>query len=646
MWNAKVLCKMSLLAGMLIQATGVCLASPQNPNTNFLTGKYGLMIAYSDSAHTQDNGGINITQWNANVNSFNVPNFVAQVQSTGAAFVVIYLGQNNGYFLGPNSTYESAAKVGSGNRVSSRDLVTEIATALRAVGIKTMLYLPSGAPKNDTPAANAMGFTSANSTSGDWLINTTNAGVWSSIIKDWATRYGTLISGWWFDGYYDVSGLKDNTEAQMYANAAFAGNPNAVFTFDPWEGVLANNLAVPTEDFTAGDASQYSAPSSRWYNNNSNLEQWNSTFSVNGFSSWGLDIDNSQTVGLGTANSTSELVGYLQNVVAGGGSSMMDAKVDWTGFFAPQVYNQLLAVNAALNAPPNAGLVAGQSYVLSANSGGMALTQSSSGTVIQTPLTYSTAQEWTLLPGTVAGKYELKNVSSGLALNISDASTSSGGQAITWPYQNGSGTNDQWQLNSVGGISYQIVNVNSGLTLSMPSGSTTSNQQADQEAYSSSNLYQQFTLTPVPGTLVAGQTYEITVGHNGDAITANSTSQGAPVVQQPWTGTSSQLWKVLNSNTSGYYEIQNVASGLALNISGASTSNDGPAILWPYQNGSGTNDQWQIQPTGSGNLFQVINHNSGLSLEMPGANLTNGTQFDQWDYNANNAHQHFTFTAR
>jgi hypothetical protein len=69
------------------------------------------------------------------------------------------------------------------------------------------------------------------------------------------------------------------------------------------------------------------------------------------------------------------------------------------------------------------------------------------------------------------------------------------------------------------------------------------------------------------------------------------------------------------------------------------------AIVWPYQNGSGVNDQWSMNVV-SGAAYQLVNEYSGLTLEMPNANPAAGTQFDQWQATPPGSHQLFTLTPR
>lgn len=83
-----------------------------------------------------------------------------------------------------------------------------------------------------------------------------------------------------------------------------------------------------------------------------------------------------------------------------------------------------------------------------------------------------------------------------------------------------------------------------------------------------------------------------------------------------------------------YYKIVNRNSGEVLDISGASTSNGGLAIQWPYSGGA--NQQWQEVSVNGG--YELVNRNSGLLLDEPNFSKTTGTQLDQWS-NTNGSNQ-------
>lgn len=76
-----------------------------------------------------------------------------------------------------------------------------------------------------------------------------------------------------------------------------------------------------------------------------------------------------------------------------------------------------------------------------------------------------------------------------------------------------------------------------------------------------------------------------------------------------------------------YYSIINVNSGMALDVSGSSTS--AGALIVQTTVSSATSQQWQLLSAGSGYVY-LVNRNSGLVLDVPGSSTTQGTQLDQW----------------
>ncbi len=120
--------------------------------------------------------------------------------------------------------------------------------------------------------------------------------------------------------------------------------------------------------------------------------------------------------------------------------------------------------------------------------------------------------------------------------------------------------------------------------------------------------------------------FEIQSVASGQAldVSGSSTANGAAIVQWPFGGGSNQLWNFIPTS-GGYYQIKNMDSGLDLNVTGGSTA-DGVAIVqWPF--GSGGNDQWlPVRNADGSSMFR--NRNSGLLLDDPGG-ATQGGPLDQ-----------------
>jgi hypothetical protein len=80
---------------------------------------------------------------------------------------------------------------------------------------------------------------------------------WQQVIREWSMRWGTKVSGWWFDGCYWPNTMYRGDEPNFttFAAAARAGNPAAVLAFNP--GVIYRIISItPHEDFTAGEIDQ------------------------------------------------------------------------------------------------------------------------------------------------------------------------------------------------------------------------------------------------------------------------------------------------------------------------------------------------------------------------------------------------------
>jgi chitinase len=137
--------------------------------------------------------------------------------------------------------------------------------------------------------------------------------------------------------------------------------------------------------------------------------------------------------------------------------------------------------------------------------------------------------------------YKIVNQNSGLALDVTNQSTSNGAVVQQWDYVGGA--NQQWQLISVGGGYDEIVNRNSGLALD---------------------------------------------------VTNQSTSNGAVIQQWAYTGNggANQKWQVVDVG-SGYDKIVNQNSSKVLDVTNHSTSNGAVIQQWDYVGGS--NQQWSLQ---------------------------------------------------
>jgi len=82
--------------------------------------------------------------------------------------------------------------------------------------------------------------------------------IWEEIIREWSTRWGKKVSGWWIDGCYFPDEMYRHPEApnfKSFAEAMRSGNPDAIVAFNP--GVFTPiQTTTDHEDFTAGEIAE------------------------------------------------------------------------------------------------------------------------------------------------------------------------------------------------------------------------------------------------------------------------------------------------------------------------------------------------------------------------------------------------------
>jgi hypothetical protein len=210
---------------------------------------WGVMTHYlADWQARVHNLQMNVDTWNKLVDGFNVEGMAQRLQGAGAGHYQISIGQNSGYYLAPNPTYDSLVGENPG-KCSLRDLVAELSEPLHKRDIKLMVYLPSGAPSQDKTACARLGWKRGPYPNKDFQNK------WETVIADWSRRWGAKVTGWWFDGCYWPNTMYRSLEPPnffTFAAAARAGNSESALAFNP--GVITRMIGIsPDQDFMAGE---------------------------------------------------------------------------------------------------------------------------------------------------------------------------------------------------------------------------------------------------------------------------------------------------------------------------------------------------------------------------------------------------------
>ena len=242
-----------------MQADGVSDAIPVSQRPSPGSGRaawmqdsrycWGIMTHYLADWQARDHKlQMNVDLWNKLIDGFDVESMASRLESVGAGHYQISIGQNSGYYLSPNTTYDRITGIRP-SKCSHRDLVADFYEPLRRRDIKLMVYLPSGAPAGDGAAVAALEWSNGPHPNKAFQFK------WQQVVEEWSRRWGSKVSGWWFDGCYFPNMMYRSIAPpnfSTFASAARAGNPDSCVAFNP--GVVYRILSVsPEEDFTAGE---------------------------------------------------------------------------------------------------------------------------------------------------------------------------------------------------------------------------------------------------------------------------------------------------------------------------------------------------------------------------------------------------------
>ncbi|MGW8888632.1 glycosyl hydrolase family 95 catalytic domain-containing protein [Streptomyces sp. NPDC055749] len=140
-------------------------------------------------------------------------------------------------------------------------------------------------------------------------------------------------------------------------------------------------------------------------------------------------------------------------------------------------------------------------------------------------------------------------------------------------------------------------------------------------------------------SLTAGVRTQITVGMltgtyrvinraSGKALDVadESTGNGAPVIQWPWSGGANQQWRLL-PNHDGSFRLSNLHSGKILDNPGASTTHGQPLDQWTDTDAP--NQWWTLVPAGAGGRYHLVNVSSGLRAAVENGSTGDGARIVQ-----------------
>jgi len=178
---------------------------------------------------------------------FDVDQLVSSLVKIKAEYYVFTLGQNNGQFNSYNPILEKFCPSYE-TRQPKRSLVKDLAKKLKSKNIKLFLYLPFRSPQSDLKMRECLDDTPELSPTKSEFIKK-----WAEVINYWSEELNGDLSGWWFDGAYNLTAMSSSDWRYM-CDAAFAGNSRRLVAFNSGEGIKQyDKVNAPCQTMMAGE---------------------------------------------------------------------------------------------------------------------------------------------------------------------------------------------------------------------------------------------------------------------------------------------------------------------------------------------------------------------------------------------------------
>ncbi|MDD4773682.1 MAG: hypothetical protein PHZ09_08765 [Eubacteriales bacterium] len=242
----------------------------------FRDRKWGIFAHYLYSLQNNpacaNNNGAGETDWNSCVNALDAGLVARQLAEINAGYFIITVMQQSKYMIAPNETFNRITGYQNGEACSERDLIGDLYDALAVYDIPLFLYFTGDGPIRDEPSRRTMD-------AGTFPVTDRFLNCWSSVLLEYAEKYGDKIQGWWIDGLYNGLGYENTDKMKCFHDAVKRGNPDGLFSAnfhgcfksggtkriegigDVIFGDFYHEIAPPTPfcDFTAGDVVSFDA---------------------------------------------------------------------------------------------------------------------------------------------------------------------------------------------------------------------------------------------------------------------------------------------------------------------------------------------------------------------------------------------------
>jgi hypothetical protein len=218
----------------------------------FMHYQYRILLGYSIATKPQfpTPSEMTATQWNQFVDGFDVNGFADQMAEGKVGWVMFCIDDH--YFAwpcAPNQTFSRYTGYAPGDKCSRRDLILDLATALKAKDIKLICYF-AGLNGGMKEPQIYHGLADDGNPKTAPSVECRKRRI--EVLKEYVDRYGDQIAGWWFDGMEPNSYQAQPNDWRTIDTVVHAGNPRSVIAFS-WGDNEQGCIQQGIDDYTAGD---------------------------------------------------------------------------------------------------------------------------------------------------------------------------------------------------------------------------------------------------------------------------------------------------------------------------------------------------------------------------------------------------------
>ncbi|MGQ0834184.1 MAG: alpha-L-fucosidase [Gammaproteobacteria bacterium] len=210
----------------------------QRASTDWLArAGYGVMFHWTSESQPRYGQALSYEQA---VSAFEAVSFARMVEDTGAGYVIFTVNHAKPHCPAPIGAW---ARVHPG-ATTRRDLLADIAKALAERNVPLILYI----------ASHTLGKLGESSDAQYFRIH-------EDILKEMGERYGHLVAGYWFDGWYQSLEAYPRIDLRKLIPHVRAGNPARIAAYNFW----VYPIDTAWQDYWAGEVGGIVRPAEARY---------------------------------------------------------------------------------------------------------------------------------------------------------------------------------------------------------------------------------------------------------------------------------------------------------------------------------------------------------------------------------------------